>query len=125
MAAPQLRKVRTAATLRMATRPGKGSVSGPGVADENGFDDVNGKAEVEEHTLENGETDEDEKEYEALDQELDQINSCLDKLENWNDSLQSRMKDMLETMQKARVERQPQINGKSSDSDTQRPQDAN
>ena len=64
-------------------------------------------------------------EYEALDQELDQINSCLDKLENWNDSLQSRMKDMLETMQKARVERQPQINGNSSDSDTQRPQDAN
>lgn len=64
-------------------------------------------------------------EYEALDQELDQINSCLDKLENWNDSLQSRMKDMLETMQKARIERQPQINSNSSDSDTQRPQDAN
>ena len=31
------------------------------MADENGFDEVNGKAEVEEHTLENGETDEDEK----------------------------------------------------------------
>jgi len=50
---------------------------------------------------------------------LDQLNSCLDKLENWNDSLQSRMKDMLETMQKTRVERQLQMNGKSSDSDTQ------
>ena len=58
-------------------------------------------------------------EYEALDLELDQLNSCLDKLENWNDSLQSRMKDMLETMQKTRVERQLQMNGKSSDSDTQ------
>jgi len=89
------------------------------MADENGFDDVNGKAEVEERALENGEVDEDEKEYEALDQELDQLNSCLDKLENWNDSLQSRMKDMLETMQKTRVERQLQMNGKSSDSDTQ------
>ena len=64
-------------------------------------------------------------EYEALDLELDQLNSCLDKLENWNDSLQSRMKDMLETMQKTRVGRQPQINGNSSDSDAQRPQDAN
>ena len=64
-------------------------------------------------------------EYEALDLELDQLNSCLDKLENWNDSLQSRMKDMLETMQKTRVGTQPQINGNSSDTDTQRPQDAN
>ena len=31
------------------------------MADENGFDDVNGKAEVEEHALQNGETDEEEK----------------------------------------------------------------
>ena len=31
------------------------------MAEKNGFDDVNGKAEVEEHSLENGETDEDEK----------------------------------------------------------------
>jgi len=64
-------------------------------------------------------------EYEALDLELDQLNSCLDKLENWNDSLQSRMKDMLENMQKTRVERQLQFNGNSSDTDTQRPQDTN
>ena len=49
-------------------------------------------------------------EYEALDLELDQINSCLDKLENWNDSLRSRMKDMLETMQKTRIEREIQTN---------------
>lgn len=48
-------------------------------------------------------------EYEALDQELDQLNSCLDKLENWNDSLHSRMKDMLENMQKMREEGRPQI----------------
>ena len=48
-------------------------------------------------------------EYEALDQELDQLNSCLDKLENWNDSLHSRMKDMLENMQKTREEGRPQI----------------
>lgn len=41
--------------------------------------------------------------------ELDQLNSCLDKLENWNDSLRNRMKDMLETMQKTRVEGQIQI----------------
>ena len=31
------------------------------MAEENGFDYVNGKAEVEEHALENEETDEDEK----------------------------------------------------------------
>lgn len=31
------------------------------MADENGFDDVNGKAEVEKRALENGEVDEDEK----------------------------------------------------------------
>ena len=31
------------------------------MADENGFGDVNGKAEVEERALENGEVDEDEK----------------------------------------------------------------
>ena len=43
-------------------------------------------------------------EYEALDQELDQLNSCLDELETWNDSLNSRIKDLLENMQKAREE---------------------
>ena len=31
------------------------------MAEENGFDDVNGKAEVDELALQNGETDEDEK----------------------------------------------------------------
>lgn len=31
------------------------------MAEENGFDDVNGKAEVDDLALENGETDEDEK----------------------------------------------------------------
>lgn len=31
------------------------------MAEQNGFDDMNGKTEVDEHTLENGETDEDEK----------------------------------------------------------------
>lgn len=58
-------------------------------------------------------------EYEALDLELDQINSCLDKLENWNDSLRSRMKDMLETMQKTRIEREIQTNQDDGHNDTQ------
>lgn len=58
-------------------------------------------------------------EYEALDLELDQINSCLDKLENWNDSLRSRMKDMLETMQKTRIEREIQTNQDDGHSGTQ------
>ena len=58
-------------------------------------------------------------EYEALDLELDQINSCLDKLENWNDSLQSRMKDMLETMQKTRIEREIQTNQDDGHNGTQ------
>lgn len=31
------------------------------MVDENGFDDVNGKVEVEEYIMENGEIDEDEK----------------------------------------------------------------
>ncbi|KAJ7390775.1 hypothetical protein OS493_022333 [Desmophyllum pertusum] len=93
------------------------------MAKENGVDEVNGK--TEELTLENGESVEDEKEYEALDLELDQLNSCLDKLENWNDSLQCRMKDMLETMQKTRVEGKPQINQDSNNKDIQRPEDVN
>ncbi|KAL9953978.1 hypothetical protein ACROYT_G041463 [Oculina patagonica] len=93
------------------------------MAKQNG--DVNGKAEVNGLALDNGETDEDEKEYEALDLELDQLNSCLEKLENWNDSLQSRMKDMLETMQKTRVEGQPQVNQDSSNTGTPRPEDVN
>lgn len=63
---------------------------------------MNGK--TEELAIENGECDEEEKEYEALDQELDQLNSCLDELETWNDSLNSRIKDLLENMQKAREE---------------------
>lgn len=58
-------------------------------------------------------------EYEALDLELDQINSCLDKLENWNDSLRSRMKDMLETMQKTRIEREIQANQDDGHNGTQ------
>ena len=58
-------------------------------------------------------------EYEALDLELDQINSCLDKLENWNDSLRSRMKDMLETMQKTRIEREIQTNQDDGHNGTQ------
>lgn len=58
-------------------------------------------------------------EYEALDLELDQINSCLDKLENWNDSLRSRMKDMLETMQKTRIEREIQTNQDDGNNGTQ------
>lgn len=49
-------------------------------------------------------------EYEALDQELDQLNSCLDKLESWNDSLHSRMKDLLESMQMSRDQTKEQIN---------------
>lgn len=58
-------------------------------------------------------------EYEALDLELDQINSCLDKLENWNDSLRSRMKDMLETMQKTRIEREIETNQDDGHNGTQ------
>jgi len=49
-------------------------------------------------------------EYEALDQELDQLNSCLDKLESWNDSLHSRMKDLLESMQMSRDHTKGQTN---------------
>ncbi|XP_032232937.1 bublin coiled-coil protein [Nematostella vectensis] len=43
-----------------------------------------------------------EEDYEALDDKLDQLNTCLDKLENWNDSLNSRMREFLEDMQKSR-----------------------
>lgn len=57
-------------------------------------------------------------EYEALDQELDQLNSCLDKLENWNDSLHSRMKDLLENMQKTREEAQSEISQGGDNKDT-------
>lgn len=41
-------------------------------------------------------------EYSAINDELDSLNSCLDELENWNDSLVSRMKEFLENMQKSR-----------------------
>ena len=57
-------------------------------------------------------------EYEALDQELDQLNSCLDKLENWNDSLHSRMKDLLENMQKTREGAQSEISQGGDNKDT-------
>ncbi|CAH3140587.1 unnamed protein product [Pocillopora meandrina] len=89
------------------------------MAEENGICHVNGEPEVVDDDLQNGEPDEDDKEYEALDLELDQINSCLDKLENWNDSLRSRMKDMLETMQKTRIEREIQTNQDDGHNGTQ------
>lgn len=51
-------------------------------------------------------------EYNSIDKELDQLNSCLDTLENWNDSLHSRMKEFLETMKEKKEDKgiKPQEN---------------
>lgn len=42
-------------------------------------------------------------EYSALNDEIDSLNNCLDELENWNDALNSRMREFLENMQKSRL----------------------
>merc|ERR1711973_374160 len=49
---------------------------------------------------------EEQKEYEDLDKELDRLNSCLDTIEDWNDSLHSRIKDFLSAMQHERQEQE-------------------
>ncbi|KAK3730152.1 hypothetical protein QZH41_016936 [Actinostola sp. cb2023] len=58
--------------------------------------DVNGDPTVKEIEVQ------DENEYSAINCELDNLDNCLDTLENWNDSLSSRMKECLDNMQKSR-----------------------
>ncbi|RDD43448.1 UPF0184 protein [Trichoplax sp. H2] len=48
-------------------------------------------------------------EIEELDQTIDNLNSCLDHLESWSDSLNSKMREFIETMRKDREERQNQV----------------
>ncbi|XP_075041230.1 bublin coiled-coil protein [Mixophyes fleayi] len=52
-----------------------------------------------------------EEDYAALDCMLDQINYCLDHLEEKNDLLHAQLQDLLETNRQARREFQEQMNG--------------
>ncbi|XP_041095127.1 UPF0184 protein C9orf16 homolog [Polyodon spathula] len=51
-----------------------------------------------------------EEEYAAINAMLDQINSCLDDLEERNDSLNTKLKELLESNRQARQEFRQQLN---------------
>ncbi|XP_007898438.1 UPF0184 protein C9orf16 homolog [Callorhinchus milii] len=78
-------------------------MSGP-----NGDPRVNVESEEEDGNLE---------EYAALDQMLDQINSCLDNLEEKNDVLNAKLRELLESNRQTRVEFRQQIVGAAQQSD--------
>ncbi|XP_019366128.1 PREDICTED: UPF0184 protein C9orf16 homolog [Gavialis gangeticus] len=50
-----------------------------------------------------------EEEYAAINSMLDQINSCLDHLEEKNDCLHARLKELLESNRQTRLEFQQQL----------------
>nr|XP_006640785.1 PREDICTED: UPF0184 protein C9orf16 homolog [Lepisosteus oculatus] len=61
-------------------------------------------------SIEVGEDDEfSEEEYAAINSMLDQINSCLDDLEERNDVLNAKLKDLLESNRQARQEFREQV----------------
>ncbi|KAG5834686.1 UPF0184 protein C9orf16 homolog [Anguilla rostrata] len=64
----------------------------------------------------NEDTDEEEfneEEYAAINSMLDQINSCLDDLEERNDALNGKLQELLESNRQARLEFREQLNGTS------------
>ncbi|XP_061118716.1 UPF0184 protein C9orf16 homolog isoform X2 [Conger conger] len=50
-------------------------------------------------------------EYVAINSMLDQINSCLDDLEERNDALTDKLQELLESNRQARLEFREQLNG--------------
>ncbi|XP_076867536.1 bublin coiled-coil protein isoform X2 [Brachyhypopomus gauderio] len=63
-------------------------------------------------------TDEDDfsdEEYASINSMLDQINSCLDDLEERNDALNGKLHELLESNRQARQEFQAQLNDKDKD----------
>ncbi|XP_036436594.1 UPF0184 protein C9orf16 homolog [Colossoma macropomum] len=64
----------------------------------------------EDDGLINDEEDFNEEEYAAINSMLDQINSCLDDLEERNDALNGKLHELLESNRQARQEFRAQLN---------------
>ncbi|KAJ8390037.1 hypothetical protein AAFF_G00111980 [Aldrovandia affinis] len=65
-----------------------------------------------------------EEEYVAINSMLDQINSCLDDLEERNDALNGKLHQLLESNRQARLEFREQLNGtQSSEQQSPPPED--
>ncbi|KAJ8346799.1 hypothetical protein SKAU_G00282000 [Synaphobranchus kaupii] len=62
-----------------------------------------------------------EEEYAAINSMLDQINSCLDDLEERNDALNDKLHELLESNRQARLEFREQLNGTSPNEQQQSP----
>ncbi|KAM6399957.1 bublin coiled-coil protein [Rhynochetos jubatus] len=60
-----------------------------------------------------------EEEYAAINSMLDQIDSCLDYLEEKNDSLHACLKELLESNRQARLEFQQQSEQQNTEADAQ------
>ncbi|XP_069729414.1 bublin coiled-coil protein [Phaenicophaeus curvirostris] len=60
-----------------------------------------------------------EEEYAAINSMLDQINSCLDHLEEKNDYLHASLKELLESNRQARLEFQQQSEQQNMETDVQ------
>ncbi|KAM6337149.1 bublin coiled-coil protein isoform 1-T1 [Alca torda] len=60
-----------------------------------------------------------EEEYAAINSMLDQINSCLDHLEEKNDYLHACLKELLESNRQTRLEFQQQSEQQNTEGDTQ------
>ncbi|KAM6316123.1 bublin coiled-coil protein [Podargus strigoides] len=63
-----------------------------------------------------------EEEYAAINSMLDQINSCLDHLEEKNDYLHACLKELLESNRQTRLEFQQQSEQQNMEADVQGPQ---
>ncbi|XP_027326905.1 bublin coiled-coil protein [Anas platyrhynchos] len=63
-----------------------------------------------------------EEEYAAINSMLDQINSCLDHLEEKNDYLHACLKELLESNRQTRLEFQQQSEQQNMEADMQGPQ---
>ncbi|KAG9353911.1 hypothetical protein JZ751_012035 [Albula glossodonta] len=73
----------------------------------------------------NDETEEEEfneEEYAAINSMLDQINSCLDDLEERNDALNGKLHELLESNRQARLEFREQLHGTPPDEEEQQQQ---
>ncbi|KAK3509182.1 hypothetical protein QTP70_022975 [Hemibagrus guttatus] len=69
------------------------------------------------------EDDFNEEEYAAINSMLDQINSCLDNLEERNDALNGKLHELLESNRQARQEFRAQLNKKQPEEQKPPPSD--
>ncbi|XP_046695251.1 UPF0184 protein C9orf16 homolog [Silurus meridionalis] len=81
----------------------------------------NGDPEVTANEIIEDEDDFNEDEYAAINSMLDQINSCLDDLEERNDVLNGKLHELLESNRQARQEFRAQIDKKEAEEQKQLP----